>query len=205
MSAPVPRAIVAYSSRSPRGTGGGPSPAENAFQDRVFDVIGYSSLMRVPVGSNACRQASRTAVSASTAEMLRRVWPARCDCQSASDAARLNRCGAGGLSVGPYRRNSSAAVASIAPSRLSAQRSQRSRGASRSAHLAVFDAANAGRPGILAESNAAHGSLRAAPAVGMGSARHANGDAAVARRGAGSRPTPSAPAPRRRTSPDPWP
>jgi len=45
--------------------------------------------------------------------------------------------------------------------------------------------------------------IRAAPAVGVGSVRQASGDAVVARRRAGPRPTPRAPAPRRRTSPSP--
>jgi hypothetical protein len=47
-------------------------PPGRVFQDRVFELIGCSSFIRVLVGSNACRQASRTALTASIAEMSRR-------------------------------------------------------------------------------------------------------------------------------------
>ena len=88
-----------------------------------------------------------TAMSASFAEMVSLVCPASCDCHSASDGARRNRWGAGSLSVGPCRRNNSAAAASIAPIWLRAHKSQRSRAAWRSAQVTVFEAANAGSVG----------------------------------------------------------
>jgi hypothetical protein len=53
----------------------------------------------------------------------------------------------GGRLVGPNSWNRSSAISSIAPIPLSAQRSHRSRGARRSAQVAVFDAANVARVG----------------------------------------------------------
>lgn len=127
------------------------------FKIEIFDssfIHVYSPFMTVFAGRTTCRHASRTAMSASVAETLRRVCPASWACHSASVGARSNMYRAGGLLVGPYCRNSAAASASMAPIRFSAYRSQRSRGACRSVHVAVFDAVKAGSVGT---SNSAAG------------------------------------------------
>src|SRR6478752_2088796 len=68
-----------------------PAPRQRVFLDFADSVTGYSSFMRVGAGRVACRQASRTTLSAWVAETVRRVWPASCACHLASDGARLNR------------------------------------------------------------------------------------------------------------------